>query len=57
MQQPVLSEAGLARESNLELTGDLTGARKAAIFLMIMGEDFTSRIFKHLDASEIKAVG
>jgi len=41
----------------LELTGDLTGARKAAIFLMIMGEDFTSRIFKHLDASEIKAVG
>ncbi len=41
----------------MELTGDLTGARKAAIFLMIMGEDFTSRIFKHLDASEIKAVG
>ena len=41
----------------MELTGTLTGARKAALFLMIMGEDFTSRIFKHLDENDIKAIG
>ena len=41
----------------MELTGNPIGARKAALFLMIMGEDFTSRIFKHLDENDIKAIG
>lgn len=35
----------------------LVGARKAAIFLMIMGEDFTAKVFKHLDEKEIKTIG
>ena len=35
----------------------LTGKQKAAVFLMIMGEDFTSKVFKHLDTDEIKALG
>ncbi|MFC1823550.1 flagellar motor switch protein FliG [Thermodesulfobacteriota bacterium] len=35
----------------------LTGKQKAAVFLMIMGEDFTSKVFKHLDTKEIKALG
>jgi len=35
----------------------LTGARKAALFLMIMGEDFTAQVFKHLSDREIKLLG
>ena len=35
----------------------LTGKQKAAVFLMIMGEDFTSKVFKHLNTAEIKALG
>jgi len=36
---------------------ELNGARKAAIFLMVMGEEFTANVFKHLDEQEIKAIG
>lgn len=35
----------------------LTGARKAALFLMIMGEDLTAQVFKHLNDREIKLLG
>jgi len=35
----------------------VTGARKAALFLMIMGEDFTAQVFKHLSDREIKLLG
>jgi flagellar motor switch protein FliG len=35
----------------------LNGAEKAALFLMVMGEDFTSNIFKHLDEEEVKVIG
>ena len=35
----------------------LNGAEKAALFLMIMGEEFTTNIFKHLDEKEVKAIG
>jgi flagellar motor switch protein FliG len=35
----------------------LSGAEKAALFLMIMGEEFTTSIFKHLDEKEVKAIG
>ena len=34
-----------------------TGTHKAAIFLMIMGEDFTADIFRFLDETEIKIIG
>jgi flagellar motor switch protein FliG len=40
-----------------ESTIFLTGARKAALFLMIMGEDFTAQVFKHLSDREIKLLG
>lgn len=35
----------------------LSGAEKAALFLMVMGEEFTSIVFKHLDEKEVKAIG
>ncbi|MBW2610020.1 MAG: flagellar motor switch protein FliG [Deltaproteobacteria bacterium] len=35
----------------------VAGARKAALFLMIMGEEFTSQVFKHLDESEVRILG
>jgi flagellar motor switch protein FliG len=35
----------------------LTGTRKAAIFLMVMGEDFTAHVFQHLEDREIKVLG
>lgn len=36
---------------------NLTGPEKAAIFLLTMGEDFTSKVFQRLDPEEIKSVG
>lgn len=41
----------------MESTGFLTGVRKAALFLMVMGEDFTAQVFKHLSDREIKLLG
>ena len=41
----------------MESTPFLTGARKAALFLMIMGEDFTAQVFKHLEDREVKLLG
>lgn len=41
----------------MDSSNALLGARKAAIFLMIMGEDFTTKVFKHLDETEIKTIG
>jgi flagellar motor switch protein FliG len=35
----------------------LNGAEKAALFLMVMGEEFTATIFNHLDEKEVKAIG
>ncbi|MFN3567459.1 MAG: flagellar motor switch protein FliG [Caldimicrobium sp.] len=35
----------------------LTGAQKAAIFLMLMGEEFTSEVYKFLDEEDIKRIG
>ena len=31
----------------------LTGAEKAAIFLLSLGEDHTSKVFQHMDTEEI----
>jgi flagellar motor switch protein FliG len=41
----------------VEATTYLSGARKAALFLMVMGEEFTAQVFKHLDDKEIKVIG
>jgi flagellar motor switch protein FliG len=36
---------------------ELTGPEKAAIFLLTMGEEFTTEVFKELDDIEIKSLG
>jgi len=36
---------------------NLTGPQKAAIFLMLMGEEFTSEVYKYLDEEDIKRIG
>ncbi|MFN3406337.1 MAG: flagellar motor switch protein FliG [Caldimicrobium sp.] len=35
----------------------LTGPQKAAIFLMLMGEEFTSEVYKFLEEEDIKRIG
>jgi len=35
----------------------LTGPQKAAIFLMLMGEEFTSEVYKYLNEEDIKRIG
>ena len=35
----------------------LTGPQKAAIFLMLIGEEFTSEVYKYLDEEDIKRIG
>ncbi len=41
----------------MDLIKGLTGPRKAAVLLMVMGESFTTRVFKHLDEQEVKVLG
>jgi len=41
----------------LDLVENLIGPRKAALFLMIMGEEFTTRIFQSLNEKEVRALG
>ena len=44
--------------ANMKLNTDkLTGPQKAAIFLMTMGEEFTTSFFKKLDEKNIKKIG
>jgi len=40
-----------------EQDSDLTGAEKAAIFLLTLGDEFAAQVFQRLDVEEIKAVG
>jgi len=35
----------------------LTGPQKAAIFLMLMGDDFASEVYKYLDDEDVKRIG
>jgi len=35
----------------------IPGVKKAALFLLVMGEDFTSEVFKHLEENEVKLIG
>ena len=35
----------------------LSGAEKAAIFLISLGEDLASQVIQHLETDEIKKVG
>lgn len=37
--------------------GNVTGAKKAALFLLVMGEGFTADVFKHLDEKEVRIIG
>jgi flagellar motor switch protein FliG len=41
----------------MDLIKGLTGPRKAAVLLMVMGESFASHVFKHLDEEEVKIIG
>ncbi|MCF8061218.1 MAG: flagellar motor switch protein FliG [Deltaproteobacteria bacterium] len=41
----------------MDLIKGLTGPRKAAVLLMVMGESFTTHVFKHLDEHEVKVIG
>ncbi len=43
--------------SNELTTKDLTGAQKAAIFLISVGEEYTREIFKYLNDEEIREIG
>jgi flagellar motor switch protein FliG len=43
--------------SNELTTEELTGAQKAAIFLMAVGEEYTRKIFKYLADEEIRKIG
>lgn len=35
----------------------INGIRKAALFLMSMGEEFTARVFRYLEEEEVKVIG
>lgn len=35
----------------------MTGPRKAALFLMVMGEEFAAKVYKHLDEDDINILG
>ena len=39
------------------LIDNLSGPEKAAVFLLTLGEDFTSKVFQRLDEEELKVVG
>lgn len=41
----------------MDLIKGLTGPRKAAVLLMVMGESFATHVFKHLDEEEVKVIG
>ena len=41
----------------MDLIKGLTGPRKAAVLLMVMGESFATHVFKHLDEGEVKVIG
>jgi flagellar motor switch protein FliG len=41
----------------LESISFLEGKKKAAIFLMVMGDDFTAEVFRHLNDKEVKVLG
>jgi flagellar motor switch protein FliG len=47
----------VAKKKDSASGDNLTGAEKAAIFLLTLGEDFTTEVFKRLEEDEIKAVG
>lgn len=41
----------------MDLVKGLTGPRKAAVLLMVMGESFATQVFKHLNEEEVRAIG
>ena len=47
----------MAKKKDSASSENLTGGEKAAIFLLTLGEDFTTEVFKRLEEDEIKMVG
>ncbi|MBU0673563.1 MAG: flagellar motor switch protein FliG [Proteobacteria bacterium] len=47
----------MARAKKEGLPGNLSGPEKAAVFLLTLGADFSSEVFKRLDPDEIRTVG
>ena len=47
----------MAKSKKEEIPVELTGPEKAAIFLLTLGEEFTTEVFKELDDIEIKDLG
>jgi flagellar motor switch protein FliG len=48
----------MAKPKSKDASGtSLTGPEKAAVFLLTLGEEFTTQVFKRLDEDEIKMVG
>ncbi len=47
----------MAKSKKEGSSDNLTGPEKAAIFLLTLGEDFTSQVFKRLEEEEIKTIG
>ncbi len=41
----------------MDLIKGLTGPDKAAVLLMMMGENFTTQVFKYLEEDEVKTIG
>ncbi|MCK9296296.1 MAG: flagellar motor switch protein FliG [Desulfobulbaceae bacterium] len=47
----------MSKKKDSASSENLTGGEKAAIFLLTLGEDFTTEVFKRLEEDEIKMVG
>lgn len=46
------------KQTGKDVSADnLTGPEKAAVFLLTLGEDFTSKVFQRLEEEELKVVG
>jgi len=47
----------MAKKDHKEGGANLSGPEKAAVFLLTLGEEFTSQVFQRLEEDEIKTVG
>jgi flagellar motor switch protein FliG len=44
------------RRTGVSMTGTMTGSEKAAILLLYLGNDVTSKVYEHMDDDEIKKI-
>jgi flagellar motor switch protein FliG len=49
--------AGSGRKIDYVTPDAMSGASKAALLLMVMGEEFTAKVFKHMRENEIRTIG